>query len=146
MENVIVGCRSCGAKNRKNPLRSTDNPVCGKCGKPLPRGGGPLALDELSFDAVLRGSTVPTLVDFWAEWCGPCKSFAPVLQQFASRHEDDVLIGKVDTDANPGIARRFGIQSIPTLVLFRGPIEVARQSGALPGPALEQWVAQSVGR
>jgi thioredoxin 2 len=143
MDNLIVQCSSCGAKNRKNPLRSADNPVCGKCGQPLPKGGGPLALDELNFDPVLRASPVPTLVDFWADWCGPCKTFAPILQGYAERHQNDVLVAKVDTDANPGIARRFGIQSIPTVVLFRGPIEVARQSGALPASALEKWVAQA---
>ncbi len=146
MEGVIVQCSSCGAKNRKNPLRSADNPVCARCGKPLPRGGGPIVLDELSFEPVLRASTVPTVVDFWATWCGPCKSFAPVLQQFAARHQDDVLVGKVDTDANQGIARRFGIQSIPTIILFRGPIEIARQSGAMPPQMLEQWVTQATAR
>jgi thioredoxin 2 len=69
-----------------------------------------------------------------------------VLQQFAARHQDDVLVGKVDTDANQGIARRFGIQSIPTIILFRGPIEIARQSGAMPPQMLEQWVTQATAR
>jgi len=146
MDTVIVECRSCGARNRKNPLRGTDNPVCGKCSQPLPRGGGPIALDELAFDSVLRSSQVPILVDFWAEWCGPCKAFAPVLREFASRHQDDVLVAKVDTEANPSLAQRFGIRSIPTTVLFRGPIEVARQSGAMPAPMLDQWVRESSGR
>jgi len=146
MDGLIVQCRACGAKNRKNPLKGADNPVCAKCGKPLPRGGGPIPLDELGFEAVLRASLVPILVDFWADWCGPCKAFAPVLHEFAGRHQDDVLVAKVDTEANPGIAQRFGIQSIPTTVLFRGPIEVARQSGALPAAALEQWVTQAVGK
>jgi thioredoxin 2 len=144
MEGLIVACSKCGAKNRKNPLRSGDNPVCGKCGQPLPRGGGPLALDELTFEPVLRASPVPIIVDFWADWCGPCKMFAPVLQQYAAKHQDDLLVAKVDTEANQSIAARFGIRSIPTVVLFRGPIEIARQSGALPAPALEQWVAQAL--
>ena len=145
MDSLIVSCSKCGAKNRKNPLKAGDNPVCGKCGQALPLGGGPLALDELNFEPVLRASPVPTIVDFWADWCGPCRAFAPVLADFAARHQNDVLVAKVDTEANRRTAARFDIRSIPTLIMFRGPIEIARQSGALPAPALEQWVAQHAG-
>jgi thioredoxin 2 len=124
-------------------LKAGDNPVCAKCGQPLPRGGGPIALDELTFDAVLRASPVPIVVDFWADWCGPCRQFAPVLHGYADKHQDDVLVVKVDTEANPSLAQRFAIRGIPTTVLFRGPLEVARQSGALPAAMLEEWVAQN---
>ena len=146
MDSLLVQCAGCGARNRKNPLKGADNPVCGKCGKPLPRGGGPIALDQLSFEPVLRASPVPVIVDFWAEWCGPCKSFAPVLERFAGQHQDEVLVAKVDTDRNQDIARRFQIQSIPTIVMFRGPTEISRQVGALPPSMLEQWVEQAAGR
>lgn len=145
MDQLIVTCSQCGARNRKNPLKLSDNPVCGKCGNVLPRGGGPIALDSLAFDAVLRVSAVPVLVDFWAEWCGPCKVFAPVLETFARKREDEFLVVKVDTEADPQLAERFQIRSIPTLVLFRGPIEVSRQMGALPANALEQWVSSAAG-
>lgn len=99
-----------------------------------------MALTELDFDAALKASPVPVLVDFWAAWCGPCKVFAPVLERFAAAHADEVLVAKVDTEAHPYLASRFGIRSIPTTVLFRGPIEVDRQMGALPEGALQEWV------
>lgn len=143
MDGLIVACPACGTRNRKNPLKA-DQPVCAKCGAALPRGGGPIALDELQFLPVLRAAQVPVLVDFWASWCGPCRVFAPVFEQYARAHADDVLCVKVDTEANPSLAARFGIRSIPTLVAFRGGLEVARQAGAMPAAALDEWVRQTV--
>lgn len=145
MEQIIVTCGNCGARNRKNPLRLSDNPVCGKCQTVLPKGGGPISLDTMAFDAVLRASQVPVLVDFWAEWCAPCRVFAPVLETFAKQKADELLVAKVDTEAEPALAERFQIRSIPTLVLFRGPIEVSRQMGALPAQALNEWIASATG-
>jgi thioredoxin 2 len=141
MSDLIVTCRSCNARNRKHLERLGEAPVCAKCGAPLPRGGGPVALTEAQFDRVVRASPVPVMVDFWAAWCGPCRAFAPVLEKFAGQHPDDVLVAKVDSDAAPGLSARYGIRSIPTTVLFRGGAEIARQSGAMPASMLEQWFA-----
>ena len=85
------------------------------------------------------------LVDFYADWCGPCKTMAPVLDQAAREHAGRVLVVKVDTDANPGVSQRFGIRSIPTLVAFRGGREVARELGALPRPRLEALIGRAAG-
>jgi thioredoxin 2 len=98
--------------------------------------GAPVALDDAGFERYLRFNDLPVMIDFWAPWCGPCKSFAPVISQVASDLKGKLLVGKVDTEATPALGARFNIRSIPTVVLFRSGQEVARQSGALPTGAL----------
>jgi len=92
---------------------------------------------------VVSGSTVPVLVDFYADWCAPCKMLAPVLDEVAHARAGSLLVGKVDTDRSPAASERFGVRGIPTLILFRDGKEVARQTGALPRAQLEAWLAQA---
>lgn len=141
---MLLACPHCHATNRVLAERFNDAPTCGRCGRELTR-GAPLALDDASFDAVLAASTRPVVVDFWAAWCGPCRSFAPVFAAAAAR-QPELLFVKVDTEASPQLSQRLAIRSIPTLALFRGTAVVERLSGALPAPQFDQWLQQALMR
>jgi thioredoxin len=104
-----------------------------------------MRLTDAAFDRVVADSPVPVLVDFYADWCGPCKMMAPVLDHAAREHTGRVLVAKVDTDANPELARKFRIASIPTLIAFRGGAEVARELGALPRTRLNALIERALG-
>ncbi|MDE2411465.1 MAG: thioredoxin TrxC [Sphingomonadales bacterium] len=135
---ALVVCPTCGALNRVPVARLGSGPTCGKCKAPLFT-RAPLAVDAAMFDRHVGKGSLPVLVDFWAEWCGPCKAMAPAFAQAARELEPQMRLLKLDTEAVPTIAARYGIQSIPTLILFQGGREVARQSGAMPAQAIIQW-------
>lgn len=138
--HAIVPCAACGKLNRVNMDRADVAAHCGTCKASLPV-DAPVVLTDATFDTVVAKSTVPVLVDFYADWCGPCKMMAPVFADFARRQKGRVLVAKVNTDQNPTVSARFGIRSIPTLTLMHGGREVGRQVGAVPMAGLERMVA-----
>ena len=140
---ATVSCPFCGKLNRVDMARAADRPVCGECRRPILL-DRPLKVTDADFDRVVADAQVPVLVDFYADWCGPCKMMAPVLDQVARDRLGTVLVAKLDTDANQNTARKFGIASIPTLIVFHNGREVARELGAIPRPRLDALLARAV--
>ena len=139
-EVVQVACPACLAANRVPKARLGEDPKCGKCGARL-LDGAPVKLREDQFEAFVQRTGLPVLADFWAPWCGPCHAMAPHFERAAAELKDRVRLVKVNTEEAPGLAQRYGIRAIPTLVLFRNGVEEKRMSGALDAGALERWAA-----
>jgi len=138
-ENLHIVCPHCASVNRILPARMADRPKCGKCHQTL-FDGHPLELTSDNFQTHMRRNDIPLLVDFWAPWCGPCKMMAPAFQQAATQLEPRVRLAKLNTENEQAIGAQFGIRSIPTLALFRGGREVARQAGAMGSADIIRWV------
>jgi thioredoxin 2 len=142
-ESTQLVCPACGAVNRLPLTRIAQRPNCGKCHGRLFT-GQPLVLDARAFARRTDHEDIPLLVDFWAAWCAPCRMMAPQFEAAAHHLEPNMRLAKVDTEAEPELAARFGIRSIPTLVLLRHGREVARRAGALSASQIERWVLGAI--
>lgn len=140
---MIVACPHCAGLNRLPADKPALQGKCGKCAGALFT-GAPVALTAVTAAAHWERADLPVLVDFWAAWCGPCRAMAPVLEQAARQLEPKVRIAKVDTDAEPMLASRFGIRSIPTLILLQKGQEISRISGSMSYSDLLSWLGQSI--
>ena len=140
---VLTTCASCGSTNRL-AFRTLDRQArCGKCQAALPPPPVPVEAGGAAFDAMLAASPIPIVVDFWAPWCGPCRTMAPEFEKVARRLAGAALVVKVNTDAEPALGERFRIRSIPTIAVFRDGHEVTRVSGARPAADIERLVADA---
>lgn len=145
-EGLIRSCPSCGKKNRVLYSKLGGAARCGSCGTALPPPAEPLAVDQgEALDRLLRESGLPVLVDFWAPWCGPCRTVAPEMARVAERNAGKLLVVKVNTDVDPKVGAEHRIQSIPTMAVFQGGREVSRTMGARPAAQIEGFVRQALG-
>ena len=141
MENLHIVCPHCDAVNRVPAARLAEKPTCGKCQRELFT-GHPADLSTARFLKHIERNDIPVLVDFWAPWCGPCRTMAPFYAQATQQLEPQLRVVKVNTEDEQQLAARFAIRSIPTLALFRGGREVARQPGAMDARNIIAWVQQ----
>lgn len=134
----LIRCPSCGATNRvpRGRLESGDQPICGRCKTPLTATTHPLTVTDENFAREVEAASLPVLLDLWAAWCGPCQVIAPVVEQLAAELAGRVKVGKLNVDENPQTAARFGVRSIPTLLIFKNGREADRLVGALPKPEI----------
>jgi len=139
VETRHVVCPHCGTTNRVPRDRLRDGPACGKCRERL-LDGQPAALDAAALERQVASSDLPVVVDFWAPWCGPCKTMAPHFERAARELAPEVVLAKLNTEEEQAAAAKYGIRSIPTVIAFKGGREVARRSGAMDSASLARWV------
>jgi thioredoxin 2 len=140
-EKIVVRCSNCGAKNRIPKERLGEGPICGKCRAPLKVEAStaiPVDITDQTFSHEVLSFSGPVLVDCWAPWCGPCRMVTPVLEQLASKYAGRVKIAKLNVDENPVTSSQYGIQSIPTMLLFKNGNQVNTLVGALPKQEIER--------
>ena len=135
-------CPHCGTKNRVPPEKLDHELACGRCGQDI-MAAAPFAMNDQTLPGFIAGTALPVVVDFWADWCGPCKMMAPQFVNVA-RQLPQVRFVKVDTEAAPEASARYAIRSIPTLILFHRGQEAARLSGAVSAPELQRWIQSNL--
>jgi len=136
---VHLPCPHCNSINRIPAERMQERPKCGHCAAPLVD-GKPVELNAGNFTQMITKSDLPVVVDFWAPWCGPCKMMAPAFSEAAGRFAGTAVLAKLNTEDEQVIGARYNIRSIPTLIVFRGGREVARQSGAMDLGNLQRFI------
>lgn len=141
-KGITLRCGFCGTLNRVDLARAADRPVCGDCGKPMLL-DRPVKVAQEDFERTVLQADVPVLVDFYADWCAPCKMVAPLVDEIAHQHIGKMLVAKVDTDRAQEVAEKYGIRSIPTLIVFRDGEEVERSVGFEP-ERVRELVEQAV--
>jgi len=142
-ELLVVACPWDASLNRLPGAKLGRDPKCGRCHRPLFRGKA-IELNEGNFDSHALKSDLPLVIDFWAEWCGPCRMMTPNFEKAAPLLEPRVRLGKLDTEAEPAIAQRYAIRGIPSMVMIAKGREIARTSGAMPTAAIVDWVEQAL--
>ena len=138
-KKLTLRCQFCETWNRIEASRAPDKPKCGKCGKPMLL-DRPVKLDDETFQRTIDGTEVPVMVDFYADWCGPCKMMAPFVDELAAAYIGRALVAKLDTDRAQRTAQQFQIRGIPTTIVFKGGKAVAQRSGAMPRGPLEEML------
>ena len=140
---MILTCASCGKKNRSPAERLADEGRCGACKTPISPVSRPIEADPEAFREITRNAKVPVLVDFWADWCGPCKMAAPEVEKTARDMAGRAVVLKVDTERYPQIAAEYDVRGIPNFAVIRGGLLVSQQAGVVPSAVMKQWLEKA---